>query len=174
MSTRFVFARSPRGMHDACMRILAVPSPDKAASKGGGYDAVVLVGHDPLRAGLAPLDRLPDRQLKSRKGKLVGEDEFGNKYFENTSYQSGRHRWVEYADLDNYNASTVPSEWHGWLSHVDDEPGLATRTAPKYQAKFIAGGLTTGVQGEMYQPKGSFYNKRGMRNWKRYTPWSPP
>ncbi|ACO67571.1 predicted protein, partial [Micromonas commoda] len=107
-------------------------------------------------------------------GKLVGEDEFGNKYFENTSYQSGRHRWVEYADLDNYNASTVPSEWHGWLSHVDDEPGLATRTAPKYQAKFIAGGLTTGVQGEMYQPKGSFYNKRGMRNWKRYTPWSPP
>ena len=126
------------------------------------------------RACLAPLDRLPNRQLKSRKGKLVGEDEFGNKYFENTSYQSGRHRWVEYADLDNYNASTVPSEWHGWLSHVDDEPGLATRTAPKYQAKFIAGGLTTGVQEEMYQPKGSFYNKRGMRNWKRYTPWSPP
>lgn len=126
------------------------------------------------RARLAPRDRLPDRQLKSRKGKLVGEDEFGNKYFENTSYQSGRHRWVEYADLDNYNATTVPSEWHGWLSHVDDEPGLATRTAPKYQAKFIAGGLTTGVQGEMYQPKGSFYNKRGMRNWKRYTPWSPP
>ena len=39
------------------------------------------------------------RQLKSRKGKLVGEDEFGNKYFENTAYQSGRHRWVEYADL---------------------------------------------------------------------------
>ena len=68
----------------------------------------------------------------------------------------------------------MPPEWHGWLSHVDDEPGLATRTAPKYQAKFIAGGLTTGVQGEMYQPKGSFYNKRGMRNWKRYTPWSPP
>ena len=128
---------------------------------------------DPRRL-LAPRFRLPNRQLKSRKGKLVGEDEFGNKYFENTSYQSGRHRWVEYADLDNYNASTVPSEWHGWLSHVDDEPGLATRTAPKYQAKFIAGGLTTGVQGEMYQPKGSFYNKRGMRNWKRYTPWSPP
>ena len=51
------------------------------------------------RACLAPLDRLPDRQLKSRKGKLVGEDEFGNKYFENTAYQSGRHRWVEYANL---------------------------------------------------------------------------
>ena len=34
-----------------------------------------------------------------RDGVFVGEDEFGNKYFENTAYQSGRHRWVEYADL---------------------------------------------------------------------------
>ena len=135
-----------------------------------------LFGPDVMAVFRQPLEQRIQtrRQLKSRKGTLVGEDSNGNKYFENTSYQSGRHRWVEYADLDNYNASTVPSEWHGWLSHVDDEPGLATRTAPKYQAKFIAGGLTTGVQGEMYQPKGSFYNKRGMRNWKRYTPWSPP
>jgi len=37
------------------MRILAVASPDKAAAKGGGYDAVVLVGHDPLRAEVPPL-----------------------------------------------------------------------------------------------------------------------
>ena len=59
-----------------------------------------------------------------------------------------------------YNASTVPPEWHGWLSHVDDEPGLATRPVPPNAIKFIAGGHTTGVQGEMYQPKGSFYNKR--------------
>lgn len=73
-----------------------------------------------------------------------------------------------------YNASTVPPEWHGWLSHVDDEPGLTTRPVPPNAIKFIAGGHTTGVQGEMYQPKGSFYNKRGMRNWKRYMPWSPP
>ena len=25
-----------------------------------------------------------------------------------------------------------------------------------------------------YRPKGHFLNERGMRNWKRYTPWSPP
>ena len=52
----------------------------------------------------------------------MGEDSNGNKYYENTGYQSGRHRWVEYADLDNYNATSVPREWHGWLHHVDDEP----------------------------------------------------
>ena len=37
------------------MRILAVSSPDKAAASAGGYDAVVLVGHDPLAAALKPL-----------------------------------------------------------------------------------------------------------------------
>ena len=46
---------------------------------------------------------------------MVGEDSNGNKYYENTGYQSGRHRWVEYADLDNYNTTSVPREWHGWL-----------------------------------------------------------
>lgn len=55
MSWRFVFARLARTLHDACMRILAVPSPDKAAAARGGYDAVVLVGHDPLAAKVAPL-----------------------------------------------------------------------------------------------------------------------
>ena len=39
------------------MRILAVPSPDSAAAAGGGYDAVVLVGHDPLAVGLKPLQQ---------------------------------------------------------------------------------------------------------------------
>ena len=35
----------------------------------------------------------PNRQMKSRKGTLVGEDSLGNKYYENMTYQSGRHRW---------------------------------------------------------------------------------
>jgi len=37
------------------MRILAVSSPEKAAAGSGGYDAVVLVGNDPLRARIKPL-----------------------------------------------------------------------------------------------------------------------
>ena len=66
----------------------------------------------------------------------MGEDSNGNKYYENTAYQSGRHRWVEYADLDNYNASSVPREWHGWLHHADDAPGLPDREAP-HEVKFL-------------------------------------
>jgi len=33
---------------------------------------------------------------------------------------SGRHRWVEYADNGNYNASAVPPEWHSWLHYISD------------------------------------------------------
>ena len=55
MSWRFVFARSACTLHDGAMRILAVTSPDKAAASRGGYDAVVLVGHDPLAVKLPPL-----------------------------------------------------------------------------------------------------------------------
>lgn len=41
------------------------------------------------------------RQDELKDGTLVGEDKFGNKYFENPRYFYGRNRWVEYSD--NYN-----------------------------------------------------------------------
>jgi len=28
---------------------------------------------------------------------------------------------VEYKETWNYNASTVPPEWHGWLHHITDD-----------------------------------------------------
>jgi len=66
-------------------------------------------------------------------GALMGTDRAGNKYFENTAdYPFGQHRWVEYSDIHNYDASMVPPEWHGWLHHQTDftpdkEPSLASR-----------------------------------------------
>lgn len=48
-------ARRDTALHDARMRILAVPSPDAAAAPRGGFDAVVLVGHAPAEVDLAPL-----------------------------------------------------------------------------------------------------------------------
>lgn len=36
---------------------------------------------------------------------------------------AGRHRWVEYASKNRYNASQVPPEWHGWLHHITDRTG---------------------------------------------------
>lgn len=59
-----------------------------------------------------------------RSGKLIGEDEYGNKYYEDPSFFFGRNRWVEYAKHRNleYDASQVPSEWHGWLHYMTDFP----------------------------------------------------
>lgn len=54
-----------------------------------------------------------------KDGKLVGEDKYGNKYFENPYYFYGRNRWVEYATHYHleYDGSQVPAEWFGWLHY---------------------------------------------------------
>lgn len=56
-------------------------------------------------------------------GRLVGEDHMGNKYYEDLNEYHGQHRWVEYKDIWNYDATMVPPSWHGWLHHSFDEPG---------------------------------------------------
>ncbi|KAK3793997.1 hypothetical protein RRG08_028431 [Elysia crispata] len=57
-------------------------------------------------------------------GTLVGEDKYGNKYFQNDYYFMGRNRWVEYplSVGHDYDASQVPPEWHRWLQYIADEP----------------------------------------------------
>ena len=42
-------------------------------------------------------------------GKFVGEDNFGNKYYES---KKGK-RWVIYAD--EIDASKIPIEWYSWM-----------------------------------------------------------
>jgi len=59
-----------------------------------------------------------------KQGRLVGTDEFGNRYFENNEYSVPKNRWVVYSRqvwLD-YDGSQVPSEWHRWLHHIGDHP----------------------------------------------------
>mmetsp|Transcript_9483 Transcript_9483/g.14390 ORF Transcript_9483/g.14390 Transcript_9483/m.14390 type:complete len:170 (-) Transcript_9483:69-578(-) len=50
-----------------------------------------------------------------RYGQLVGTDDQGNKYYENDEYYTGRNRWVEYADMKNYDGSMVDASWFPWL-----------------------------------------------------------
>jgi len=55
------------------------------------------------------------------RGKHVGTDQLGNKYFEGKprpGYKNHR-RWVLYKGAPE--ASSVPPEWHGWLHHQSDE-----------------------------------------------------
>uniref|UniRef100_A0A0B6Z2C9 NADH dehydrogenase [ubiquinone] 1 alpha subcomplex subunit 12 n=1 Tax=Arion vulgaris TaxID=1028688 RepID=A0A0B6Z2C9_9EUPU len=57
-------------------------------------------------------------------GALIGEDKFGNKYFQNDYYFFGRSRWVEYSLQfgHDYDASQIPPEWHRWMSYITDDP----------------------------------------------------
>ncbi len=57
-----------------------------------------------------------------RFGELKGTDRFGNKYYEDLSAPWGQHRYVEYADIDNFDATMIQPEWHGWMHHTFDEP----------------------------------------------------
>mmetsp|Transcript_24469 Transcript_24469/g.68685 ORF Transcript_24469/g.68685 Transcript_24469/m.68685 type:complete len:203 (+) Transcript_24469:317-925(+) len=52
----------------------------------------------------------------------MGSDAFGNRYYENrVDYPFGQHRWVEPADMHNFDSTQVPPEWHGWMTHMHDE-----------------------------------------------------
>ncbi|XP_059537956.1 NADH dehydrogenase [ubiquinone] 1 alpha subcomplex subunit 12 isoform X1 [Myotis daubentonii] len=71
-------------------------------------------GHNGLRGWLRMLFRAND----VRVGTLVGEDKYGNKYYEDNKQFFGRHRWVIYTTEMNgrntfwdVDGSMVPPEW---------------------------------------------------------------
>jgi len=60
------------------------------------------------------------------KGKLVGSDQFGNRYYTERRPAKGRRarRWVLYQGEPE--ATKVPPEWYGWLHHTTAEPMLSS------------------------------------------------
>ena len=59
-----------------------------------------------------------------KEGELIGEDKYGNKYYQNNRYFYGRNRWVIYNEAKgtNYDGSQIPAEWFGWMHYKVDEP----------------------------------------------------
>lgn len=72
----------------------------------------------------------------NRDGTFVGEDQFGNRYYEDNSYFMPRNRYVIYSEkvwLD-YDASQIPPEWHRWIHHIgQDPPTIKPLNKPKWQ-----------------------------------------
>jgi NADH:ubiquinone oxidoreductase subunit len=60
--------------------------------------------------------------LFSRRAHAIGEDEFGNRYFEERqeSLEGRKRRYVTYRGYAD--PSKVPPDWHGWLHHTFDKP----------------------------------------------------
>ncbi|XP_069142248.1 NADH dehydrogenase [ubiquinone] 1 alpha subcomplex subunit 12-like isoform X2 [Argopecten irradians] len=68
---------------------------------------------------------------------FVGEDKFGNKYYENDMYFLGRNRCVHYnvqAVGFDKDSSNVPAEWHRWLHYTTDDP--PSKVPPKERKWF--------------------------------------
>ncbi|RMF11005.1 MAG: NADH:ubiquinone oxidoreductase subunit NDUFA12 [Alphaproteobacteria bacterium] len=102
-----------------------------------------------------------------RKGKKVGEDEFGNVYYRE---RGGKRRWVIYKQESE--ASLVPPDWHGWLHYTVDTPPTEGNYVRREWEKPHRPNLTGTPQA--YRPQGST-----LASGKRppatgdYEAWSP-
>lgn len=107
-----------------------------------------------------------------RKGAKVGEDAYGNTYYEQKSdaYDGRLRRWVTYTGYAD--ASRIPPEWQGWLNYTHDAvPTEDTRTDYEWELEHRPN-LTGTVHA--YKPKGSL--DRGGQRAKvaaDYEAWSP-
>lgn len=107
------------------------------------------------------------RLYTSRNGARVGEDDFGNVYYQNTD---GTRRWVIY-HAEN-NASNVPSEWHGWLHHTFKDSPVDVPLKRWAWEKDHKPNMT-GTP-EAYHPPGSLLSLGENKSAKpAYTPWVP-
>ena len=48
-------------------------------------------------------------------GKLIGKDEFGNKYYQDKNNK----RWVIYKN--EIEATKIPQEWYSWIHHLNNK-----------------------------------------------------
>lgn len=110
-----------------------------------------------------------------RFGELVGQDEFGNRYFRT---RGGRidptllmqRRWVIYSG--EAEASSVPPSWHGWLHHTVDVPPTEERYQPRPWQKPHRPNLT-GTPGA-HRPTGStLAHGRRPKATGDYKAWNP-
>jgi NADH:ubiquinone oxidoreductase subunit len=110
-----------------------------------------------------------------RYGELVGEDEFGNRYFR---AKGGRidptlgfeRRWVIYNGLAE--PSRVPPDWHGWLHHTVNVPPTQENYRPRAWQKGHLPNLTGTANA--WRPQGSTLaagkRPRATGDYKAWTP----
>ncbi len=103
----------------------------------------------------------------ARRGVFVGEDDYGNRYYEardaSDSYDDHRRRWVIYRGYAE--ASKVPAEWHGWLHYTfDDSPATTPlkRRAPAQPHRHDLGLAAEGLDQPRRRAAGGQRRLRGL------------
>ena len=94
-------------------------------------------------------------------GKLIGADEFGNKYYTN----SKKKRWVIYKNRTE--SSSIPPEWHLWIHFLTEKkPANDIKKFP-WQKKHEEN--LTGTQ-KAYKPEGAL-SAESIKSMKKYETW---
>ena len=106
-----------------------------------------------------------------RKGTRVGEDEFGNVYYQGGKDSEGRtRRWVIYNGPSE--ASAIPPGWHGWMHHRTDVSPADEDYSPR-QWQMPHQPNMTGTAAA-YRPRGSMLNPADRpRVTGDYDAWTP-
>lgn len=107
------------------------------------------------------------------RGRYVGTDGDGNRYYEERRKLKGRRRkrWVIYKG-GKREASLVPPEWHGWLHHTVDVTPMDRPPPQRPWQKEHIPNLTGTTQA--YRPPGHDYEGgKRARATGDYEPWTP-
>ena len=100
------------------------------------------------------------------KGRVVGQDLLGNTFYED---KHKKRRWVIFND--DIDASSISSEWHGWLHHTFVESPNQKPTVKKIWEKPHEINLTG--SNEAYHPnKESPYKKNSYSDYEAWLPKS--
>ena len=103
-------------------------------------------------------DTLGTKLVTIFSGKFVGEDSFGNKYYEN---KKGK-RWVIYND--EIDASKIPNEWFSWIHFINNKIEKK-HDLEKYDWQKPHQSNQTGTD-KAYHP-----NRNNEKIKKKYTTW---
>ncbi len=108
-----------------------------------------------------------------RKGRLVGEDEFGNRYYiqkRGVGPLGVPARWVTFANTSE--ASQVTPDWHGWLHYTVDTPPTEEKYRPRPWQKPHKMNMTGTAAA--WRPKGSILGDgERQKSSGDYKPWRP-
>lgn len=108
-------------------------------------------------------------------GELVGDDEFGNRYYRTRGGKIDptlgfERRWVVYPGYTE--SSTVPPAWHGWLHHIFDELPTEQPYRARVWEKPHRPNLT-GTPGAYRPPGSTLASGKRREATGDYRPWTP-
>ncbi|KAF2205147.1 NDUFA12-domain-containing protein [Delitschia confertaspora ATCC 74209] len=103
----------------------------------------------------------------TKYGALIGQDRYGNKYYENLEEELPlRTRWVDYKDKE-YDPSQIEPGWRAWMSYMVDAPPNQDPILQRKQRVW---------EPEEHRPTLTF-NRSAFKTYStvknKYTPWTP-